>query len=60
VFDCSRFSISALSQSRWVERPDLVFERSSVIHSGAPMASAKRSQILPPKTAMLMCPSLVL
>ena len=56
----SRFSISALSQSRCTERSLLVFERSSVIHSGAPIASAKRSQILPPNTAMLMWPSLVL
>src|SRR6185437_5728979 len=50
----SFFSISALSQSRCTERLALVFERSSAIHSGAPSAWQKRSQILPPKTAMLM------
>jgi hypothetical protein len=55
----SLFSISAFSQSRCTERLALLFERSSSIHSGAPSAWQKRSQILPPKTAMLMWPSYV-
>jgi hypothetical protein len=54
VFFSVQVLISAFSASRFLERAGAVAYSGRVGRSGAPMASAQRSQILPPAVAMLI------